>query len=242
MQTIKAVFFDIDDTLFSTTDFAGLARRNAVDAMRKMGVKLPSEQLLKELNEVIAEFSSNYEHHFNKLLHRIPKESFDGINPAMIVASAVVAYHQTKFRQLKPFSDAKQSLEKLARTNLVRGVITAGLEVKQAEKIVRLGLYKYLTPSAIFISDQIGISKPNPKLFQRACSEVGLVPLETIYVGNSLISDVEPANKAGMVSVLLNRKRRNEDVFGRVIKPAYEIKNLMELVGILKKDFSIEKL
>jgi putative hydrolase of the HAD superfamily len=242
MPTIRAVFFDIDDTLFSTTEFATLARRNAVDAMRKIGVNLTREQLLKELYEVISEFSSNYEHHFDKLLLRIPRRSFDGVNPAIIVSSAIIAYHQTKFKQLKPYRDAKQCLQALAKTDVTRGIISAGLEVKQAEKLLRLRLYKYLTPAAIFISDQIGISKPNPKLFQRACYEIGVAPAETIYVGNSLINDIEPANSTGMVTVYLKRRKKEEDTRGRRIKPNYELKNLMELISILKRDFTLEGL
>lgn len=240
MLLIKAVFFDIDDTLFSTTEFAQLARRNAIDAMRRMGVNLTREQLLKELNEVISEFSSNYEQHFNKLLLRIPRRCYDGLNPGILVASAVIAYHKTKYTNLKPYHDAKVCLVKLSKTDLIKGIITTGWEIKQAEKILRLDLYKHFTRSAIFISDQIGISKPNPKLFLRACYEAGVTPSETVYVGNSLVNDIEPANKAGMISVFLCRKKKNK--IKSKIKPRYEISNLTQLVDILRKDFKVEGL
>ena len=41
---IKAIFFDIDDTLFSTTRFADRARRSSIDAMVKMGLKIDPEE------------------------------------------------------------------------------------------------------------------------------------------------------------------------------------------------------
>ena len=173
-RPLKAIFFDIDDTLFSTSDFAARARRAAVEAMRRVGLDYPRDYLLRELSEVVAEFSSNYGHHFNKLLLRIPASAYGGVNPAIIVAAGVVAYHETKFRELEPFADVRVVLQALAQTELVRGVITAGREVKQAEKLIRLDLYRYLTPYALFISDQIGISKPNVKLYQRACTDLGL--------------------------------------------------------------------
>ena len=72
---LGAVFFDIDDTLFSTSRFAERAREESVDAMLAMGVRCPRETLLRELDEVVAEFSSNYEHHFDKLLSRLPIEA-----------------------------------------------------------------------------------------------------------------------------------------------------------------------
>ena len=71
MSALSAVLFDIDDTLFGTTEFAGRARKNAVRAMCEAGLDLPIEDVERELAEVIAEFSSNYSRHFDKLLVRL---------------------------------------------------------------------------------------------------------------------------------------------------------------------------
>ena len=60
-------------------------------------------------------------------------------------------------------------LRDLHQLELVLGVVTSGLTVKQAEKLLRLGVYPFLTPTAIYISEQIGINKPNVKLYRRAC-------------------------------------------------------------------------
>ena len=115
-MSLKAVFFDIDDTLFSTTTFADLARREAVEAMRRHGLRLPADHLLRELSEVISEFSSNHEHHFDKLILRLPRRSFDGVNPAILVAAGVHAYHDAKVHQLRPYPDVPPVLERLARS------------------------------------------------------------------------------------------------------------------------------
>ena len=101
-EQVKAIFFDIDDTLYSTTEFAALARRNSIEAMRRIGLKVPAGVLIRELNEVISEFSSNYEHHFDKLLLRLPGENIRSLNTAILTAAAIVAYHETKFKELKP--------------------------------------------------------------------------------------------------------------------------------------------
>ena len=103
---LRAIFFDIDDTLYSTSEFSEIARANAVNAMIEVGLSLPREQLTVELDEVIREFSSNYEHHFDKLLLRIPRRFYKGVNPAVIVAAGIIAYHETKVRQLAPYEDA----------------------------------------------------------------------------------------------------------------------------------------
>ena len=64
MSEIRAVFFDIDGTLFSTVDFATRAREASVDAMLEAGLPVNRDELLEELAEVVREFSSNYERHF----------------------------------------------------------------------------------------------------------------------------------------------------------------------------------
>jgi putative hydrolase of the HAD superfamily len=235
--SLKAIFFDIDDTLFSTTEFADRARRAAVEAMRRHGLRLPAEHVLRELLEVIAEFSSNYEAHFDKLLLRLPERSWDGVNPAILVAAGVQAYHDAKFRHLRPYPDVPPLLSRLAKTDLVRGVITAGLAVKQADKLLRLGLYEKFTPTAIFISDQIGISKPNPKLFSRACDEVGVEPKETLYVGDHPLHDVDPANSLGMITVHVRRGKHAPER-GKTA-PTHSVEDFKELLTVLRKDYSV---
>jgi putative hydrolase of the HAD superfamily len=234
-NVLRGVFFDIDDTLYSTREFAARARRNACRAMHERGLNLPVEQIYEELREVIAEFSSNHNQHFDKLLLRLPRRAFEGVNPAILVAAAVSAYHDTK-RELKPDPAAAELLRRLAATDLVVGVITAGLPVKQAEKLLRLGLYEYFTPSAIFISDQIGISKPNPKLFARACEECGLEPAECLYVGNDPAQDIAPALAAGMAAALVG------DTAGRdagTPAPTILVASLAELGPAIESTFSI---
>ncbi|HUU42849.1 MAG TPA: HAD family hydrolase, partial [Planctomycetota bacterium] len=152
MAQLRAILFDIDDTLYSTTEFADLARSNGVTAMVRLGLRMEHEAVMRELREVIAEFTSNYEGHFDKLLLRLPREVYEGLNPAILVAGAVIAYHETKASRLRPLPDVVEALRKLSHTELILGVITMGPQVKQAEKILRLGLMDYIDPSAIFIS------------------------------------------------------------------------------------------
>ena len=88
---MKAILFDVDDTLFSTTEFARHAREKAVDAMVEMGIEAPAEEVLTELLEVIREFGSNYGQHFDKLLDRLPPHQRRDVNPALIVAAGMTS-------------------------------------------------------------------------------------------------------------------------------------------------------
>jgi len=234
MSEIRAVFFDVDGTLFSTMKFASLARAASADAMIEAGLDVPREDLLEELNEVVREFSSNYERHFDKLLLRLPRRTLKGLNSAVIVAAGIVAYHDTKTRLLEPFEDASEVLRRLGMTDLLLGIITEGLEVKQAEKLIRLRLLDHFEQRAIFISHQVGISKPNPKLYQRACIDLNLRPAECIYVGDNPTMDIDPANEIGMVTVLVQREDRFRNVQGET-SPDYVIQNFWDLSEVLRE-------
>jgi putative hydrolase of the HAD superfamily len=238
MARLQAVLFDIDDTLFSTTEFARRARRNAVRAMIAAGLDLSEDAVLKELDEVLAEFSSNYEHHFDKLLQRLRPPALQQMNPALIVAAGVAAYHDTKFRELAPFEDVRPLLADLKEAGLCLGVITHGWTVKQAEKLVRLGLVPYLDPRAIFISDQIGISKPNPKLYQVALRDLGLAASEVMYVGDSPEHDVVPPQSLGIVTVWARRAAKHTLV-GTGIVPDHVVSDFSELRRILRERYDV---
>jgi putative hydrolase of the HAD superfamily len=238
MAQLDAIFFDIDDTLYSTSEFAKLARLNSIHAMIKHGLRMTPIEAFRELQEVIREFGSNYGDHYQKLLSRLPAETHAGVNPAILIAAAVGAYHQTKFESLHPFEDALEVLGELSKTGLLLGVITAGLTVKQADKLVRLGVLPYIDPGAIFITDQFGIGKPNPKLYKKVCQQMGLVPERCMYVGDNPPNDIDPANAVGMVTVLSRRSGKYAEVEGRT-QPAHTIRELSELPEILRTQYGV---
>jgi putative hydrolase of the HAD superfamily len=240
MGRLSAILFDIDDTLCATTEFARRARRNAIEAMIHAGVDLPAERLLAELDEVIAEFTSNYEHHFDKLLLRLDPERRSRSSRALIVAAGVAAYHDTKFRELRPFPGVPELMSDLSRKGLRLGVITHGLAVKQAEKLVRLKLLECMDPGAIFISDEIGINKPNPKLYKFALNALGLPAREVMYVGDNIENDVVPPKSLGMITVwarLSGRHASREQAPGAA--PDHVIESFEGLRSLLRDTYGL---
>ena len=240
-RALRAVFFDVDDTLYSTTVFAADARRRAVEAMAGLGgLRVTADQLLAELREVIAEFGSNHDAHFDRLLRRFPEDALGGHARSVLVAAGVAAYHDLKQEGVKPFPGVREGFRDLhARTQLVLGVITEGLAVKQSEKILRLGIYPYLERGAVFISDTIGISKPNPKLWLRACTATGVPPAEAMYVGDNPHNDIVPARQVGMRTV---RMRSSEGKCAGVeaqVKPDHEVAGFGEFLDVLRREYGI---
>ena len=240
MPAFSALFFDIDDTLFSSTDFTQRARRNAVQAMLDAGLRIPFDEAHVALAQLIDEFGSNYEHHYDLLLERFGAESYAPINRAIIIAGGVIAYHDTKFRSLEPYAEVREVLQLLAASREARlGIISAGSSVKQAEKLLRLGLKEYFDPRAIFISEQIGIGKLNPELYRRACSELDIKPEHALHVGDHPRVDIDPANEAGLVTVLLNRGGKYASVQGKT-SPRHTVGDFWDLLEILRHEYGFQ--
>ncbi|MBL8756267.1 MAG: HAD-IA family hydrolase, partial [Planctomycetes bacterium] len=184
------------------------------------------------------EFSSNYGGHFDKVLDRLGPESFDGHTRAVIVAAGVVAYHGTKWRELKVYDDVYEVLKWLATTGLLRGIVSAGITIKQAEKLVRLEILEFLTPSAIFFTDQVGFSKPNPKLYRRVLQRLKLQPQRCLYVGDNPTHDIDPCNREGWHTVRIRRSGRHSQEEGAT-KAKHEIRDFFELRRILNDEYGV---
>jgi len=237
-RPLEAIFFDIDDTMYSTTEFAARARRNAVRAMIRAGLRMEEEACLRELEEVIEEFSSNYEHHFDKLLLRLPRSVVGDSSPLVLVAAGMSGYHDTKFHDLSPYEDVIGVLKVLQERGVRRGIISAGIGIKQAEKVVRLGIHQIISPKAIFITDSIGIAKSNPKLFLRACETLRVAPARAMYVGDNPVTDVDIPHELEMRTVLSRRSGKHVNKESRHA-PDHVIHNFWDLLELLDAEYEL---
>lgn len=191
---IKAVLFDLDDTLVDTTKLAEMARRNAIENMIRHGLPVDFDTAYNELLELINEYGSNFNRHFDYLLRRLELPQ----NPKW-VASGVIAYHNTKFAYLRSVRGARKVLLDLKREGYILAVVTDGDPIKQWEKILRLELDDFFDD--VFISDYLGVRKPHPKIFKRALKKLGVRPEEAVMVGDRLYSDIYGAKRVGMKTI-----------------------------------------
>ena len=235
---LRVLFFDVDDTLYSSTQFAERARERAVEAMVARGLRLEKERVLAELTGVVSEFSSNDDRHFDRLLERLPPAATKGVNKALLVVAGVMAYHETKWKELKIRPKARQLLQDLAATDLRLGVITSGITKKQMEKILRLGLDRFIDPELIVITDQQGIAKSNPKLYERAARLAAVRPGEAMHVGDHPAHDVDASKRAGMVAVW-HRGGGKYSTLEPAEQPDHVIADLGQLRRVLLEHYSI---
>jgi putative hydrolase of the HAD superfamily len=105
----------------------------------------------------------------------------------------------------KPFADVEPTLDQLVGKRL--GILTNGPSDLQRTKIDTSGLGPSFNP--VLISTELGIGKPDPRIFEFALERMGVEPRECVMVGDSLERDVQAASTVGIPAVLL--KRSNPD-------------------------------
>lgn len=83
----------------------------------------------------------------------------------------------------------------------------------------------------IVISGDFGRGKPDPSIFEHALSRMSLKKDEVIMVGDNLMTDILGANRAGIKTVWINRHDKQRNE----VIPTFEIKHLEELYPILEE-------
>ncbi len=148
-------------------------------------------------------------------------------------------------------TEVKDELEVSQKADLIPGAGELVRELKQ--RGYRLALVadgptgtfiNNLTPHGIYplfdvyaISDQVGVSKPDPLIFQHAMRQLGIDPADygnVVMVGNHLGRDVKGANDFGMISVWLDWAPRRSKVPADATEvPRYTIKLPLDLLKII---------
>ncbi len=225
MKKIKGVIFDLDDTLYNSSEFVNIARREAVKSMIDAGLNINFDKAMEILNRIIKDKGSNYGKHFDDLVKAIL-----GRYEPKIIATGIITYHNVKVALLRPYPYTIKTLLELKNFGLKLGVLTDGLAIKQWEKLIRLGIHPFFDD--VITSEEFGLGKPHLEFFKYGLDRLNLNPEETIYVGDRVDKDIQPAKELGMITVrILKGKYKNmkDDVSD------YQIKNIYELIDIIKK-------
>jgi len=83
------------------------------------------------------------------------------------------------------------------------GVVTNNRTLEQQEKLAQLGMTHLI--DALITSEDVGVTKPNPRIYQVALERLQSRPAETVMVGDNWVADVVGALEAGIRPVWLNR-------------------------------------
>ncbi len=100
------------------------------------------------------------------------------------------------------FPNSKKLLKELKKRGYIVGVITNGPSYLQNHKMDTSGLRPYC--DIVVVSGDVGIHKPDPRLFTYTADKLGLKPEECCYVGDHPINDIQGARDAGMMTIRMN--------------------------------------
>ena len=201
---IKAVFFDIDDTLYDTSGFAKLARRAALNVMVDAGLPLSTDEAYRILREIIDEYGSNYDKHFNVLTKRI-----FGEEKPLLIALGMITYHNVKFALLRLFPQTTATLIYLKKQGYDLGVISNGITIKQWEKLIRLDLHHFF--DHVITSEEAGAEKPDKHIFECALEKMGYDAEKCVMIGNKFNEDILGAVNVGMSAILVNSELKESE-------------------------------
>lgn len=241
MCPIKLIGFDLDDCLFDSTGLSDRARVKGIDAMINLGLKIEREEAIRIVYDIVQEYGSNFSKHYNFFIRRLNQlndniEFISYNDRYKFIAAAVMAYHKEKVNSIRLYDDVEICLKRLKGLAIKTAIITDGVPIKQYEKILRLKIENMF--DLIIISDEIGIKKPNPELFNYWLKKFGVNGQEVIYIGDRIDKDIVPANLNNIHSVYLHRGGKYDNYNADLklegdLKPNYEITNLNELFDII---------
>lgn len=139
------------------------------------------------------------------------------------------AYRENVARSTCVIRGAKACLKRLSEEHDLY-CVTNGVTRTQKMRLKNTRLDKYFLK--LFISQEIGLQKPNRDFFDYVLSDIGKTDKEDVYiVGDSLSSDIQGGINAGIKTILFNRENKKiTDVV-----PDYEVKNYRELERLIGK-------
>jgi putative hydrolase of the HAD superfamily len=247
MPTIRAVLFDMDDTLIDWSgfnfDWSGMESRR----MRRVYDLLCGEGHLA--NVVFDDFTLAYRKrwigaweegrsslrapHFPTVLSDLvtgfgvpPLANGDG-------ERLLAAYGWEPIAGVTVFPDVPPTLAALRARGVRTGIVTnAGHPMAMRDvELAHYGLLEYFPECRLSAAD-VGVLKPHPRIFETAMRCLGVGPEETLFVGDNPVADIGGAQRAGMRGVL-RRVPANQAEIHHLVHADYEVNTFDELLPIL---------
>lgn len=209
----KWIFFDLDDTLFdfSSASLKALAllwkERNEINSLFPTPEEFIDEYhihnkrmwKLHESGHITAEFLKGERFR----LTIAPERNDNDINKISRELNDRYLWHLGECDMLLP--GVKETVSHLSKKHLI-GILTNGFTEIQYRKLRTTGLDRHI--QRMVISDEIGIQKPDPRIFHYAEQEIGAKPEEIIMIGDNPDNDIQGALDAGWKAIYYNWKAK----------------------------------
>ncbi|RMF06963.1 TIGR02253 family HAD-type hydrolase [Candidatus Woesearchaeota archaeon] len=221
---IKAVVFDLDNTLI---DFMRLKTRSCEEAVLAMigaGLDMKKEEALKVLFELYDKYGLEDQKIFQKFLR-----ATIGRIDWKILSSGIVAYRRVKSGYLEPYPRVHSTLINLKVRGIKLAILSDAPKMRAWLRIASMRLTDFF--DVVVTHDDTKHFKPHPATFKLVLKRLGLPPQEVLMVGDWPERDILGAKKVGMLTCLAS--------YGCVkpskrVKPDWSINSIEELINIIE--------
>ncbi|HTK81246.1 MAG TPA: TIGR02253 family HAD-type hydrolase [Bacteroidota bacterium] len=223
---IKAIVFDLDNTL---VDFMAMKRQAidaAVRAMIDAGLNLTAEEVKSRIDVIYKEHGMEFQNVFDQLLYDV----FNKVD-YKILSSGIIAYRRAREAALVPYPHVYITLMELLKRGMRLGVVS---DAPAREAWLRLCYlnFHYIFHSVVTFEDT-GVRKPGEAPFRKALQLLEVKPQEALMIGDWAERDMIGAANIGMKTVFA----RYGDTFGTVETHAdYEISDIKDLIQIIEQE------
>jgi putative hydrolase of the HAD superfamily len=200
---VKAVLFDLDDTLWPIVPVIARAEQLLFDWLRQNAPAVAREFTIESLRQQrMALVASNPVFKFDlwRLRHAALTIAFNSVGEDAGKVDAAMAVFSEARHAVTPFADVQPALVRLSR-RLPLGTVSNGFA-----DLGKIGLAEHFQAS--IAAHSFGCAKPDPSIFHAACAALNVAPEQAVYVGDDPLLDVVGAQQAGLQAVWINRFER----------------------------------
>jgi putative hydrolase of the HAD superfamily len=220
---LKAVIFDLDNTLTDFMRMKAVSVEAAVETMIDAGLDMDAEEAKRKLFEIYDREGIEDQRVFDKFLN----ENFGEIDP-MIHTAAIIGYRRGREYTLVLYPHVKRTLIELAKRGLKLVVLSDAPRYQAWSRLCYLQLQHFFDHVITF--EDTGVRKPDPAPFERAIELLQMKPDEVIMVGDWPERDMVGGRGVGIKTVYA----KYGDTSGATTSGAdYEIGDIAEITGIV---------
>ena len=219
---IKAITFDVDNTLLDFMEFKRKTVTAMVKALKRYGFKGSQKNLEKDLFDFYLRYGIESGDFLEKYLQRHDKKD------DVMLAAAINAYVISKYQNLKPYPKVRTTLKKLKNKGIKLAIVTDAPRIKAIMRLEALGIARLF--DAIVSAEDVKRKKPSTLPFKKALKTINVRPEEALHVGDWRDKDILGAKRAGMQTCIA---LYGDLKIGKKVRATYYIRKFEDILHLI---------
>lgn len=225
---IKAVIFDLDNTLVDFMKMKRLSIEEAIRAMVDSGLQISIEESNKIIDDIYKEQGIEYQKVFDVFLQRVLKKV-----DYKILSAGIVAYRRAREAALIPYPHVYPTLHQLMKMGMKMGIVSDAPTKEAWLRLAYLNFHHIF--DAVVTFEDTGVRKPNSAPFLMILDKLNVSPDQALMLGDWAERDILGASLVGMKTAFA----KYGDTFHTEVHNAnYELNDISELIKIIIKENS----